>query len=1204
MSLHSLNLRSLSYRFWLILAVIALPLASFAQPRVTKNDAYATVEVSSGRITWYTIVGDSRLSYANKSFVSFKVGSKIYSNHDAPPQGVTGLPAGTLVRRGPSNDDTIVYTWSIDGLDFIQKVWGVAVSNEKAQIVAAWSVKNNSGNLSSIGTQFLLDVAVNNDGAKTLTKNGYRKTWAQYGTSSTKPVPPFFINFENDLPNAPTFDPGLSGQGWFNNPLLGLTVPYRVTVGDWRSMELVAWGPPALPGTDIGDNAILFEWLDFTAAPGKETKGPSMSYGTGDYSTCGGKLFGLIFYPKKLAYDPTLDRYIPNPFTYEAYVFNPDKVATAANVKLSLEVGPNLSIVGSTDPKLNEKVPEPDFINAEDVTYASWDIRADLVRNCTEPLSSWLRLSAVSSLGPPGLIDCEQPIELPCTERDIVAPLHHNELKVGDSIKTLDILDNRKDDKGIQRIDYTVTTGPAGNVVVTIPTLTACQLTPVTVQIRKLDSTIRNCVTFRTTDCAGNWSEYEVCLEALPLIPTPDTKSPRFTLVERVGSYDASECNALRDSLVVRDDSTNDDGLASVTLTPGYPVNNMRLVNGNVLAGASQHRFSVEVIDRFFNGQISVRATDVEGNFADTVYTYCTLPDTNAPVITVTPLTDHQWTITVDEMRHWDRLIDFINVTNRLNIVVAPDPAITSPKDLNTFSFVISIVDTMGKAGWCVQAGDNAGNRTTLMCQSYDPPQDVYPPVIGLTPNPATNPHIVTVNINDIHYLNNDTVNGRIWHDSGVAEVWFTNVIGMTIGIANPTVYSPALDQVPPFTIEVTDTNSTINPQACITIHARDSAGNHAVPYTWCYPIQGDIYAPLITGVDATKLDVDLNITDERQMDRGLKIIELTGSDNFQSFTPVILSSEKSQTVRLTINDRSKSAVGRLQAMDMWGYNSPNPDVKTNHTSYVNVAIWVQPFKIKNSHLILESGEFTLPIYLLKNDGYSVNEKGIRKYEFVFDIQGDPDVTFLRAESTGTLSDGWNVQTIPLGGRQMRIVAEAPASTFMTSQSAADTVVLNLVFNGMESQFGRSANIVIVPQQDETVLLNDGQDYIVTGPNSNAILPAPQSSLSNSTIVVAGICTPIETVGPSTVKSIMMEAVTPNPVSSSARIRFATGTDAVVNLKLYNALGEVVTTLVSSTLQPGMYQQEFTTQGLSSGTYYLRLESQGKVIERTVKVSK
>jgi hypothetical protein len=68
--------------------------------------------------------------------------------------------------------------------------------------------------------------------------------------------------------------------------------------------------------------------------------------------------------------------------------------------------------------------------------------------------------------------------------------------------------------------------------------------------------------------------------------------------------------------------------------------------------------------------------------------------------------------------------------------------------------------------------------------------------------------------------------------------------------------------------------------------------------------------------------------------------------------------------------------------------------------------------------------------------------------------------------------------------------------------------------------------------------------------------------------------------------------IRPNPISSSVVFSFALPKTSFVNLKLFNALGQEVATLIDHTLSMGNNQAAFNTQGLSSGiyTYQLRID--------------
>jgi hypothetical protein len=1227
MSLSRSFLRNSLIALALICSLLPQRGAGQATQRVGLNDAFAVVRDGDGLINWHTTVNNEAiLSFQYKSFVSFKINNHVYTNNDQPAQlpapAAEPLPQGKISRRGPKTPggiDTVTIWWkNVQGIEIFQDVFAIPVAdgtlNPRCQIGVKYRFYNPSGAPVDVQTQYLLDVAIagglNSDGAKTLTRHGYKR-WARYGRGETLEVPPFFINFENELPNAPTYDPGISGQGWFINDQFKIKPPYRVTIGHWPTLERISWGtpfplPPDPADPKSFDNSILMEWDGVTAPAGDTVTGPSFTYGTGDFQTCSGKLFALLFVPRKLLYDKPKDQYIPNPFTLDAYIFNPEQLTSASNVKLKLDVGQNLSIVGSADPKSQQVTPNPDAIMPLEVTTYSWKIKADLNRPCTGPIFADMFLSAASSLGPPSFIDlCNPVIELPCTELDILPPVpvvvKGTEV---DTIQEWSVSDKRADDRGLEKVEWVFTTGDPFNFDIRIGTIDPCTKKDVSIVVEQKDSTKGGCLIFTFTDCVGNFSTREMCFTVHDTVPTPDLLPPVFELIERVGSYDGSDCNSLRDSIKVTELRDHDKGLASLMLTPSVPPVNMRLVSAPITNKFS-HSFSVEVIDRYQNGSISVIATDLAGNTDTTEYTYCTIPDIIAPRINNPVLINNKWSIVVEDSMHWDRFIDEITITGQNNVRFTPaviTKAETSGKRI--FTFEAEVIDSTKQAGFCVYATDLAGNKSGSVCPSNTPPKDVYPPVIVLDPPQSLNPWKVSVNINDIHYRskNDSTEAGRIPYDTGIQEIWFDGNTGMTVSIPAQT-FSPPVMAVPFFDIHVTDTNDAINETACITIHARDAANNTST-LTWCYPIQGDKQAPVISGVAASNTDLDLVVTDDKLDDRGLRRVELLTNDNFQAWGPVFVSGDKSLPVKLVMSDNGKSAVGKLEAMDMWGSNATRPEIKAMHTSSIDLAMWVQPFKMKPSHLIKQSGEFMLPVFIDSNDKYPISVKGIDRYEFSFTITGDPGVTFVRAETDNTSSAGWTVNpTVTNGGRDVTIVGIAPANTVMNYSDS--NIVVKLIFTGAKSEDVSRAEIVMTPNVGRNVILNDGKQTTITGQgNATAILPAPQSYLNGAAVVVAGSCTPLATTDKTFPKVVEMGPISPNPVTGSGRVYFGLPKDASANLRIFNAVGEPVQTIIEGEMQAGNYEQYFDISGISGGTYYLRLESGGQVVTKVLKIAR
>ncbi len=65
----------------------------------------------------------------------------------------------------------------------------------------------------------------------------------------------------------------------------------------------------------------------------------------------------------------------------------------------------------------------------------------------------------------------------------------------------------------------------------------------------------------------------------------------------------------------------------------------------------------------------------------------------------------------------------------------------------------------------------------------------------------------------------------------------------------------------------------------------------------------------------------------------------------------------------------------------------------------------------------------------------------------------------------------------------------------------------------------------------------------------------------------------------------------PNPFNPSTTIRFTVSKAEFVSLKVYNIIGQEITTLVSEQKQPGEYQIQFNASNLASGVYIYRLKA-------------
>jgi len=150
----------------------------------------------------------------------------------------------------------------------------------------------------------------------------------------------------------------------------------------------------------------------------------------------------------------------------------------------------------------------------------------------------------------------------------------------------------------------------------------------------------------------------------------------------------------------------------------------------------------------------------------------------------------------------------------------------------------------------------------------------------------------------------------------------------------------------------------------------------------------------------------------------------------------------------------------------------------------------------------------------------------------------------------------------------------------------------NYVINNETIVIDNNYNVINASQ------LISGQQVIVwaaVDASSNKTALQIQSKLSSPTSVEES---------PVTVDMFVLEQNYPNPFNPSTTISFSIQTDQFVTLKVFNAIGEEMTTLINENLTRGTHNINFNADGLSSGFYIYRLESGNQVQVRKMMLLK
>jgi hypothetical protein len=1262
-----------------VAALLVMSCTTAFGSKMSTQNRFVKGEVNdAGRVVWYALNGPNGpypISYNpsnSESFLTVMIDGKTYTNSDigpkypAPPDFYLDAfsPQNTrLLSRAGDGKDTIRTVWKIGQIDVVQDIYPFEFE-KSGQIVIRVRMQNHGNVPASAAAQYLLDIDVDNDKAKVLTRWGYSPNWNQYQDPPSPPVqgvPWFFMGFKDPLP------PGAGGEsstGYLDKAEEELMKPWRVTIGDWNTLVDWTWGPPPIQNVEYKDDAILMEWPANAVPSSKADGSPGVvelmrtSYGTGEFEICSGQLMAISFYPHKLKCVGS-SNYTPNPFELESLIFNTDQGKTASAVNINLHVTDPLTILGPSPVRNGgkdcEQGPAGGAIGPLGVADLIWQLQSTVVTGCSANLEANLSLTATAQgLGMPTMGECEMPLTIECCDQDKVPPRFDSfQGTVFDS--SFKVRDNLANDKGLKDITWNVSSGSAANFPVSVTPgkpISDCPKTDYAVSVMQLDSTQGGCLDFTFTDCANNVAYYSMCFKAHSVATHPDVVKPVIT---QIGWYhwptirrqlDSSKlCTAQIDTFRVTDIAQYDNGLKRIYVV-GSPVN-MTFRALPFTQGAGTAGFAVNVTDSMLDGSITVAAEDIAGNSDTSTIVYCTTPDYLPPQIRSSSLVNYAWHVIVTDSQEWDRGLANIFISNMTNVNVVPMPTAATVSGQKKFEFDVIVIDPAKDAGMCDSAVDLAGNSSAKFgnCLFYKGQTDLWKPNIVTTPSLSTNPSSIQVAVDDIHL---NSPGDTIRYDSGIDSVWFTGVYNMTLKIGSntyvdapggphdvfPAIHNPQgtglhpfASTVPVFTLTVTDT-AGIDSLACVTIHAvdgrqvRDNDGVNQTDLSWCYPLELDSLAPLMTGTSPDRGHIQLHITDDRLKDRGLRQIQTKSVVNFDplpgsSAGVLQYNGDLATDITLSVTKPGTSAVASIEALDVFGSKMSSPAVRQQHTSSADLWIYAQNLKTKAPRLLLQSGDFDVPIYLDSTDAVPLLQKQIGQYQFGFHIDGGNLINFTQPVTAATMSAGWNVVATPGANRSFTISGTAaPAGTVLSGTpgatyagSAGALPLLILRFHGDSSESTMLSTIAIDGELGAEVSYNGGGHQILTGVNSVVDIPKPYGTVNGGNIVLKGYCSPV--IGSGTKPSVIaLERVVPSPATKGIDPRIVSEytipeTDVAamhVIVELWSITGEKIETLVDQEQPGGRYRLEVPTTNLSQGSYIIRLVADHTILSRRVVV--
>jgi photosystem II stability/assembly factor-like uncharacterized protein len=206
-------------------------------------------------------------------------------------------------------------------------------------------------------------------------------------------------------------------------------------------------------------------------------------------------------------------------------------------------------------------------------------------------------------------------------------------------------------------------------------------------------------------------------------------------------------------------------------------------------------------------------------------------------------------------------------------------------------------------------------------------------------------------------------------------------------------------------------------------------------------------------------------------------------------------------------------------------------------------------------------------------------------------------LTFFYGTSFFNGSTGWAVGSSSTTGN---VIIKSTASGFVwTGQTAPTTEQLfGVSFASADTGTAVGGNGTIIHT------INGGGTWVSQSSGTFQILNSVSFETSTYGIAVGNLGTILKTTDGGSITGVQnisyavpsnysLEQNYPNPFNPSTNIRYQISNNKFVNLKIFNASGREIETLVNENQSPGTYEIRFNGSNYSSGIYFYRLTTDG-----------